>query len=83
MMNYILTQHEGPANCAGDPKFLDGASLERAGETEADKDDPQLIHHLARIAEHGNRVLRVVFNNQVSPVLVVTVYFDRKLKGNL
>jgi uncharacterized protein YuzE len=26
-----------------------------------------LIHHLARIAEHGNRVLRVVFNNQVSP----------------
>ena len=58
-------------------------ALNAPGKTEADKDDPQLIHHLARIAEHGNRFLRVVFNNQVSPVLVVTVYFDRKLKGNL
>ena len=42
-----------------------------------------LIHHLAVVPEHGNRVLRVVFNHLVTPVRVVTVYFDRKMKGKL
>ena len=51
--------------------------------THPDKDDPQLIHHLAVVPEHGNRVLRVVFNHLVTPVRVVTVYFDRKMKGKL
>jgi len=50
---------------------------------EADRDDPELMHHVGRIKEHGNRALRVVFNNSVSPVRIVTVYFDRKLKGRL
>jgi Domain of unknown function (DUF4258) len=50
---------------------------------EADRDDPELVHHVGRIKEHGNRALRVVFNNSVSPVRIVTVYFDRKMKGRL
>jgi hypothetical protein len=50
---------------------------------EADRDDLELVHHVGRIKEHGNRALRVVFNKSVSPVRIVTVYFDRKMKGRL
>jgi Domain of unknown function (DUF4258) len=50
---------------------------------EADRDDPELMHHVGLIKEHGNRVLRVVFNNSATPVRIVTAYFDRKLKGRL
>jgi uncharacterized protein DUF4258 len=50
---------------------------------EADAGDKTVIHHLGKIREHGGRVLRVVFNSQANPVRVVTVYFDRKLKGKL
>jgi hypothetical protein len=45
--------------------------------TEPDRDDPALRHALARIPEHGDRVLRVVYNEQTTPWRVVTAYFDR------
>ena len=51
--------------------------------TEPDKQDAGLTHHLGKIAEYGNRVLRVVTNDQTVPARVVTVYFDRKMKGKL
>ena len=50
---------------------------------EADRDDPELAHHIGRIKEHGNRALLVVFNKSMGPVRIVTVYFDRKMKGRL
>ncbi len=50
---------------------------------EADRDDPNLKHALGRIPEHGNRVLRVVYNDAVKPVRVVTAYFDRTLRNKL
>jgi hypothetical protein len=40
-------------------------------------------HYLARIREHGNRVLRVVVNPGMHPPCVVTVFFDRRMKGKL
>jgi hypothetical protein len=45
--------------------------------------DPQLTHYVGRIAEYGNRPLRVVFNARANPARIVTVYFDRKMKGRL
>ena len=48
-----------------------------------DREDPELVHSLAKIPEHGNRVLRVVYNASTEPVLIVTVYFDRTMKGKL
>jgi len=57
--------------------------LERPELVEADADDPQLTHHVGRITEYGNRPLRVVFNARANPVRIVTVYFDRKMKGRL
>jgi hypothetical protein len=50
---------------------------------ESDNDDPELTHHVGQIKEHGNRALHVVFNMRVNPVRIVTVYFDRKMKGRL
>lgn len=50
---------------------------------EDDKSDRLLRHALGRIPEHGDRVLRVVYNGSVEPVRVVTVYFDRTLRGKL
>jgi hypothetical protein len=52
-------------------------------EVEVDRTDPELMHHVGRIKENGNRALRVVFNNSASPVRIVTVYFGRKLKDRL
>lgn len=45
--------------------------------------DTALEHHLARIDEHGGRVLRVVVNTAAQPPRIVTVYFDRTMKGKL
>jgi Domain of unknown function (DUF4258) len=50
---------------------------------EADRDDPEVTHALGKISEHGGRVLRVVFNGTKVPMKVVTVYFDRSMKGEI
>lgn len=51
--------------------------------TEPDRSDPELMHALGRIAEHGGRVLRVVYNAAVQPPRIVTVYFDRRERGKI
>lgn len=45
--------------------------------------DPALVHALAPIAERDGRVLRVVYNQEVDPVRVVTAFFDRTMRGKL
>jgi hypothetical protein len=52
---------------------------------------PQLVedaadgtrHFLARVPEQEGRVLRVVLNPQVDPPLVVTAFFDRRMRERL
>jgi len=48
---------------------------------EPDAEDPALEHFLARIEEHGDRVLRVVVNPSVRPMLVITAFFDRRIRS--
>jgi hypothetical protein len=83
-MNYKLTQH---ARHVVEERQIAAAWIERVLDSpqriEPDPDDPQLQHHLGRIAEHGNRVLRVVYNKTTSPPLIVTVYFDRAMRNRL
>jgi len=43
--------------------------------TKPDKIDPELEHRLGRIAEYGNRVLRVVVKSNVEPIKVITVFW--------
>jgi ribonuclease PH len=50
---------------------------------ERDRRDAALEHRLGIIDEFGGRVLRVVVNLSAIPIRIVTVYFDRKLKGKL
>jgi hypothetical protein len=49
--------------------------------TRADKVDGHLTHAIGRIAEHGDRYLRVVYNSAIQPCRIVSVFFDRRVKG--
>jgi hypothetical protein len=50
---------------------------------EPDRVDPSLQHRLGRIDEYDARVLRVVVNPSHTPMRVITVYFDRRMRGQL
>jgi len=45
--------------------------------------DPTIKRCFRRIPEFGGRVLRVAVNRTVEPQRVVSVFFDRKMKGKL
>jgi len=47
--------------------------------TEIDGYDPTLVHALRSIPERGFRILRVIYNETVNPVIVVTAYFDNEV----
>jgi len=57
--------------------------LERPRLCLPDAGDPELLHALAPIVEREDRVLRVVYNPEKEPLLVVTAYFDRGWRGLL
>ena len=50
---------------------------------EPDLDDPEVERFFRRIPEQGERVLRVAVNTRVAPWRVVSVFFDRNMKGKL
>ncbi len=83
-MNYELTQHardviqERQISIDWIERVLASPTLIEASNT-----GPELESRFARIPEFGNRVLRVVVNTQVVPERVVSVYFDRKMKGKV
>ena len=45
--------------------------------------DPDSEFFFRRALEQGDRVLRVVVNTNAAPWRVVTVYFDRSMRGRL
>ncbi len=57
--------------------------LSKPEKTDADKFDTTLGHALGRIPEHGNRVLRVIYNHSTQPITIVTAYFDRTMRNTL
>jgi hypothetical protein len=48
-----------------------------------DLDDAEVERRFRKIPEYGGRVLRVAVNTAVEPVRIVSVFFDRTLKGKL
>jgi Domain of unknown function (DUF4258) len=48
-----------------------------------DPNDPTIERCFRQIPEFGGRVLRVAVNRAVEPKRVVSVFFDRKMKGKL
>jgi MarR-like DNA-binding transcriptional regulator SgrR of sgrS sRNA len=51
--------------------------------SEPDGIDQDLEHRLGRTDECEGRVLRVIVNRAVSPLRIVTVYFDRAMRNKL
>lgn len=47
----------------------------------ADPSDPEVERFFRRIPERGSRVLRVAVNTRVAPWRVVSVFFDRGMRG--
>jgi hypothetical protein len=58
-------------------------TLEAPELTVPDPNDSTLERCFLRIPEFGGRVLRVAVNRTVEPNRVVSVFFDRKMKGEL
>lgn len=79
---YQLTNH---AAAAALKRKIELAWIDRALAepewTQADPAKPGVMYAFVRIAERNHRVLRVVYNPRVHPVRVITVYFDRRLRG--
>ena len=48
-----------------------------------DPDDAEVERRYRKIPEFGGRVLRVAVNTTVEPVRIVSVFFDRQMKGKL
>lgn len=48
-----------------------------------DPDDATVERRFRRIPEFGGRVLRVAVNTTVEPNRIVSVFFDRTMKGKL
>jgi len=48
-----------------------------------DPDDPSKLYAFKTIPEYGNRVLRVIYNKDKTPWTIISVYFDRNMKGKL
>jgi len=76
-MDYTLTEHAEKRLRRRKiaPEWI-ATTLDHPARTENDHDDPDLAHALRPIPERGFRVLRVVYNEAVQPVRVVTAYFD-------
>jgi len=76
-MDYLLTEHAEKRLKRRKIKIeWIEAALTHPAKTENDFDDPTLVHALLEIPEKGFRVLRVIYNETVDPVTIVTVYFD-------
>ncbi len=83
-MNYEITKH---ARDALEERGILTGWMERALDepalTRPSGRDTSLESRFLKIPEFGDRVLRVVVNKQAVPVRVVSVYFDRTMKGKL
>ena len=51
--------------------------------THRDPVDEAVERRFRRIPEFGNRVTRVAVNTRVEPNRVISVFFDRQMKGKL
>jgi hypothetical protein len=83
-MKFELTKH---AKKALDEREIPVEWLERTLSSPElvlpDPDDAAVQRRFRRIPEFGGRVLRVAVNTTVEPNRVVSVFFDRKMKGKL
>ncbi|MGY6278183.1 DUF4258 domain-containing protein [Methylomonas sp. MgM2] len=84
-MNYELTVHAQES--LNKRRNIQLKWLERVLEyphrIEADAIDAELEHRPGKIDEFDGGVPRVVVNPHVDPIRVITVFFDRAMRGKL
>jgi hypothetical protein len=80
-MDFFLTDH-ARERCArrGIKEDWIPEALQTPVTLEADLYDSDLTHALWPVPEKGFRILRVIYNETVDPVAVVTEFFDAKVK---
>ncbi len=80
-MDFVLTEHaEKRLRKRKIPLDWVAATLAHPARTENDDEDTTLAHALRPIPEKGFRVLRVIYNESIDPVAVITAYFDDEVK---
>ena len=42
--------------------------------------DDKTVHYIRAIKEYGGRYLRVIMNANVNPHMVITLFFDRRIR---
>lgn len=83
-MEYQLSQHARDVLLARKiPLDWMERTLREPELTKADGNEEGVHRYFRRIQEHENRVLRVAVNRMVAPQRVISVYFDRAMKGKL
>jgi len=58
-------------------------TIEKPDKTEPDPTDTELEIAFKKIQDRNGSVLKVVYNKTVSPTMIVTAHFDRRMKGKL
>lgn len=83
-MKYVLTNHARTVLAARgiEVEWME-RTLAQPGLVENDSSDPNLEHRLLPIEEYDRRVLRVIVDNSVEPMRVVSVFFDRRMRGRV
>lgn len=76
-MELTLTEH-ARKRCArrGIKDEWIAAALQSPHETFPDLIDPEVTHVRFKLPERGFRTLRVVFNDTVDPVRIITAFFE-------
>ena len=80
-MDFVLTDHaEKRCSRRKIRREWIASALKQPARIEDDPDDPDLAHVLCLVPERAFRVLRVIYNETVAPVTIVTAYFDDEVK---
>ena len=80
-MDFVLTDH-ARKRCIRRRIQLEwiATALDRPARIENDAEDDSLMHVLYAVPERAFRVLRIIYNETVDPVAIVTAYFDDEVK---
>ena len=84
-MNYVLTEHAKESlqrRSNIQLRWLEQA-ITAPHRIEKDATDPELTHYLLKVEEFEGRVLRVIVNQTVDPMRVITAFFDRNMRNKL
>lgn len=83
-MKYILTEHAENTIREREIKAeWIGIALDAPELALPHENDSSLRYAFKQIPEFENRVLRVIYNADTNPVVIVTACFDRAMKGKL